>query len=516
MVAYAGLKLYYGDIHNHCGLSYGKGSLDEALHNARLQLDFASVTLHGHWDDMPKGDPRLDYLVDYHQVGFARASAAWGDYLSAMDAANSAGEFVTFPSFEWHSMRYGDHCVYFRDSATPQIFHVAHLEDLRARLRRHPHPSLLIPHHIGYRQGFRGINWNSFSSELSPVVEIMSFHGAAEATDAEPAYLHAMGPRDHNSSAQRGLELGHIFGFIGSSDDHSAHPGNYGYGLAAVWAEDLSRAAIWDAICRRRTYAVTGDRIGLQFALNGQPMGAVLPYCAERHIEIAVDAAATIDTIDILRNNRVIQREALAPSRYDGSGPCKLRLEMGWGESEFLSDWDVQLSVAGGELLAVEPHLRGKDIAMPDLEADDSCVWSRFSMEAGEAGEAGESWESGGTVRLRTRSPRNATVRSAATQALTLHIEGGYDTLVHARINDMEMSLTLAELSCGARAGYTSGFVSPAFVFHRAVPVSDSQRRLSFADVSDGEERDWYYARVRQRNGQWAWSSPIWVERADA
>jgi len=500
--AYAGLKLYYGDIHNHCALSYGKGTLAEALHNARLQLDFVSVTLHGHWDDMPRDDPRLDYLVDYHQRGFERAGAAWSDYLRAMEAANSDGQFVAFPSFEWHSMRYGDHCVYFRDIATPEIFHAAHLEELRARLRRHPHPSLLIPHHIGYRQGFRGINWSSFSSELSPVVEIMSFHGASESTDAEPAYLHAMGPRDQRSTVQYGLELGHIFGFIGSTDDHSAHPGNYGYGLAAVWAEDLSREAIWEAICRRRTYALTGDRIGLQFALNGSLMGAVLPYSYERKIEVAVDASSTIDTIDILRNNRVIHREAISPGIYDGTGPCKLRLELGWGEFESLTDWDLELSVEGGELLGVEPHLRGKDIAMPDLEDGDSCVWSHLFVK------------SDGTLRLLTRSPRNATVRSAAMQAVTLHIDGGLNAEIHARINGVSVALPLAELTRGGRSFHTGSFVAPAFVFHQAVPRQDCQRLVALAHESDGTSRDWYYARVRQRNGQWAWSSPIWVDRA--
>ena len=502
MDAYSDLKLYYGDIHNHCALSYGKGTLDEALHNARLQLDFASVTLHGHWDDMPKGDPRLDYLVDYHRRGFERAGAAWSDYLAAMDAADQTGEFVTFPSFEWHSMLYGDHCVYFRDSATPEIFHVAHIEELRARLRRHPHPSLLIPHHIGYRQGFRGINWGSFSSEYSPVMEIMSFHGASESTDSEPAYLHAMGPSDQRSTVQHGLELGHIFGFIGSTDDHSAHPGNYGYGLAAVWAEDLSREAIWNAICRRRAYAITGDRIGLQFSLNGAPMGAVTQYSVERNIELAVDACSTIDTIDILHNNRVIHREAVSPRAYDGSGPCKMRLELGWGELETLTNWDVELTVEAGKVLGVEPHLRGKDIAMPDLDDDESCVWSHLSVEKD------------GTVRLRTRSPRNATVRSAATQAVTLHIDGGLGTVIHAKINGRQVALSLAELASGARTTYTSGFVSPAFVFHRAVPEADCRRRLTVTHLSDGAKREWYYARVRQRNGQWAWSSPIWVERA--
>ena len=501
MTPYAPFQLFYGDMHSHCGLSYGRGSLDDALHNARLQLDFASVTLHGHWDDMPRGDPRLDYLVDYHGRGFLRAGAAWPTYLEAIDAANQDGEFVTFPSFEWHSMRYGDHCVYFRNIATPEICHAAHLEALRERLRRHPHPSLLIPHHIGYRQGFRGINWEAYSGELSPVVEVMSFHGAALTDESHPPYLHAMGPVDGRSAAHAGLARGHVFGFIGGSDDHSAHPGHYGYGIAGVWAKALTRDSIWDAIRQRRVYALTGDRIDLRFSLNGMPMGAVLPYSSEREIEVSVEAAATIDSIDILRNGRVIRREAVLPQPFAGTGPCKLRIEMGWGELESLTDWDVELRLENGALLGVEPHLRGKDIAMPDLEDDESCLWSRLDY-------AGE------RVHLRTRTPKNATVRSGAMQGITLTLDALHNTRLHATINGERLSLPLADLGRGARVCYTSGFVSPALVFHRLTPPANYARRLRFAHESGGAGRDWYYVRVRQRNGQCAWSSPIWVEGA--
>ena len=52
-----------------------------------------------------------------------------------------------------------------------------------------------------------------------------------------------------------------FFGLIGSTDHHSAFPGSHGFGRVAVWAESLSREAIWQAIRARRTYALTGDRI---------------------------------------------------------------------------------------------------------------------------------------------------------------------------------------------------------------------------------------------------------------
>ncbi len=498
--AYADLNVYYGDIHNHCGLSYGKGSLDEALHNARLQLDFVSVTLHGHWDDMPQDDPSLGYLVDYHRQGFERARAAWKGYLAATEAANEDGRFVAFPSFEWHSMRYGDHCIYFRDKATPDIFHVAHIEDLRERLRRHPHPSFLIPHHIGYRQGFRGINWAQFTAEFSPVVEIMSFHGASEHSDAAPEYLHAMGPRDYRSTAQYALEQGHVFGFIGSTDHHSAHPGSYGYGQIAVWAEALTRDALWDAITKRRTYAITGDRIALRFALNDSPMGSVMPYVRERQIEIAVEGSAAIDYIELLHCNRVIHRESRHRQPLDYNRPFKLRLEMGWGELGTLFDWDVDLRVENGELLGIEPHLRGHDIGIPIIDDVTPCVLSHLD------------YSGGNRVKLRTQSPRNASVTSSATQALTLHLSGDADTMIRGAVNGVDVCLPVRELSAGARSFYTGGFVSPSFVFHRAVPEAEYRHGFSLAQESAGEEREWYYARVRLRNGQWAWSSPIWVE----
>ena len=498
--AYAGHNVYYGDIHNHCNLSYGSGSLGDAFHNARLQLDFASVTLHGHWDDMPGDDPRLGYLVDYHRQGFERARAAWGGYLRATDAANADGRFVTFPSFEWHSMRYGDHCVYFRDVATPEIFHVAHIEQLRARLRRHPHPSWLIPHHIGYRQGFRGVNWAHFSAELSPVVEIMSFHGASEHSGAAPEYRHAMGPRDHHSTAQVALARGHVFGFIGSSDHHSAHPGHYGYGQAAVWARELSRAAIWDAISQRRAYAITGDRIALQFALNGSPMGAVTPYAADRQIEVWLEAASAIDYVEVLRNNRVIHRESVYAGETDFGAPVKARLEMGWGELDTLTDWAVDLRVEGGELLGIEPHLRGHDIGIPVMDDQTPCVLSQLDYDGGDR------------LRLYTQTPRNASVTSSSTQAVTLCIKGDADSVICGTVNGVDLRLALAAIAEGARSFYTSGFVSPSFVFHRATPQKEYRYAFELRHESAGAEREWYYARVRLRNGHWAWSSPIWVE----
>jgi hypothetical protein len=67
----------------------------------------------------------------------------------------------------------------------------------------------------------------------------------------------------------------------------------------------------------------------------------------------------------------------------------------------------------------------------------------------------------------------------------------------------------------GARTVYLGGFVSPAFCFHKVAPVGEYRRRCALLHRCAPDQphrRDWYYVRVRERNNQWAWSSPIWVE----
>ncbi|NIS74992.1 MAG: DUF3604 domain-containing protein, partial [Deltaproteobacteria bacterium] len=51
-------------------------------------------------------------------------------------------------------------------------------------------------------------------------------------------------------------------------------------GLTAVWTDLLSRHSIYDALRARRCYATTGERIIVEFWVDGHFMGEVIP--AER------------------------------------------------------------------------------------------------------------------------------------------------------------------------------------------------------------------------------------------
>jgi hypothetical protein len=114
------------------------------------------------------------------------------------------------------------------------------LQELRQRLRELKSQgidAIAYPHPIAYHQGQRGVNWRSFTEEFSPIVEIISMHGCSEADENTRPFYHMMGASDHESTVQYGLEQGHFFGFVGSTDHHSAHPGSYGHGRLGLWAQ---------------------------------------------------------------------------------------------------------------------------------------------------------------------------------------------------------------------------------------------------------------------------------------
>ena len=130
------LKVFWGDVHNHCNVTYGHGDLADALAAARQQLDFVSVTPHALWPDIPgENDPRLNWVIGYHTEAFKRLRAGGYDkYLAAVEAANRPGEFLTFPSYECHSMEHGDHVALFRDFDAPLV-ECTSVPDLKENLK---------------------------------------------------------------------------------------------------------------------------------------------------------------------------------------------------------------------------------------------------------------------------------------------------------------------------------------------------------------------------------------------
>jgi len=504
MRAFEGLNAYYGDLHNHCSISYGHGSLEQALNNAQQQLDFCSVTGHALWPDMPEADDDIQAMVDYHLEGFARLRACWPEVLRTIEARNKPGIFITFPSFEMHSCADGDYTILYKD-AEGELLNAVGLDDLRHRLRTLKSQgieAIAFPHHIAYHRGQRGINWTTFEEEFSPIVEIISMHGCSEADENTHSFLHVMGPSDHESTMQYGLGQGAFFGVIGSTDHHSAYPGSYGHGRTGLWAYAKTRESIWEALCSRRTYALTGDKISLEFAINDCPMGSRINVKEARQLSFHVIGGAPLDYVDIVKNGEILRRFSRCDMRCAGELETirtKLYLEVGWGERGKPVTWDIEFGISDGRILAVEPRFRGPEIVEPTAHALRGLP-SEWELD-----------DSRG-VRFRAETFGNPNNRTPATQGICLHVEMPVKAAVNCLINGHRVEFPLTRLVEGARSGRLGKIGSACYRLHRAPYQWEYDWRGSLDDLPDESgQADIYYARVRQANDEWAWSSPIQV-----
>jgi len=299
------------------------------------------------------------------------------------------------------------------------------------------------------------------------------------------------------------LAEGHRVGVIASTDDHLGYPGAYRQGLAAVKAVELSRAAIFDALRKRRTYAVTGDRIELDFSLNGRVMGEQIPYARERKLAVSVSGWDQVDRVELLKNNQVIHRDfpmdrLVSPASW--SRPVLIRLEYGWGPWAALgvtkvADWDIGIRIEGGVLEAVHPCFQSGPFEEDRRDR---------LMDRTDRG-----------VRVKSFTARRQELEDIATKAVVLKARGGPDTKFIISLttpSKVSLTQTFRELAESGEKVFTGEFPKESVLVHRLVFAEHYLTTYSVADQDRGDKASWYYLRVVQANGQLAWSSPIWVE----
>jgi hypothetical protein len=154
-----------------------------------------------------------------------------------------------------------------------------------------------------------GTDWSQVDEAMEPVVEICSCHGSSEKPDSERP-LNAPG---EGGWVQDALAQGLHIGVIGGSDSHTGRPVNsvreprpYPGGMTCIYATELSRGGLFDALRRRHCYATTGARIVLEFAIDGHHMGEIITEASERVTHIYVAGTAPLEKIEIIKNNRIL------------------------------------------------------------------------------------------------------------------------------------------------------------------------------------------------------------------
>ena len=396
------LNLYWGELHNHNELGYAQGSLERSYEIARSHLDFYAFTPHGLHADGGAPD------------GYPVVVANWERIRRAARESNRPGEFTCFPAYEWHSSAWG-HLHVLSAEDMESMYCARSLADLQGHFR--DRQAILVPHHTAYDHG---VDWEGFDEALSPVAEIFSEHGSSERDSGlYPMLGHSGGPAGYQYTVQHGLALGNRFGFVAGTDNHDGYPGGYGLGLTGIGAEENSRAALFDALQKRRTTAVTGDRIEVRFGAGEAWMGEVVSGPAERWLDYRVEGWDALKSVEVVRDNLPLHIEVpdYDTPRAEQPQPYRLRFEWGWGPMKGYQvyDWQGRLQVEGGRLLQVVPcfssdpfdEVRRKRI----LECDERrCAWQSH------------------TSRGAVFTTRNGSTAPRANDALCVEVEGTEET----------------------------------------------------------------------------------------
>ncbi len=501
-------KLFWGDLHTHTALSDGNGNPEDHFEIAKSHLDFWAMADHAY--------DGIVFSLDYRKSGKGRRllNDEWGRVQELCRAYEDPGRFVPLLGYEWTNFRYGHHNVYYLEYDQP-IRMPATLPELYASLKEVD--ALVIPHHPGYPVGICGKDWSFHDERLSPFVEIYSLHGSSETPEGVRPLLTPgswMGPGGAEGCVQAGLTRGHKLGIMASSDSHGDHPGAYDLGLIGVYAGELTRQSLWQSFQSRRTYAVTGDRIQLDFSINGHPMGSTFRGAARRLLAVSAVGWDKIERVEILKNNAVLHTFVEPAGRRPSTGPRRFRFLVEWGwDVRSEHKWQGVLTLDEGRILQALPCFRGnvagrKGTGIASL-SDTQCRWTSHTQKARYDALARRLADA---MAFEVACPDGAELRFSLTcdhrkQDLRLAPD---EILQKSFLRYME---DIPVTSDGAYWHHMD--TCAKFKIHQGWPTDQLTLNLTLEDDSPGPPRgraDFYYVRLIQRNGGRAWSSPIWVE----
>lgn len=527
-------EVFWGDFHKHL---QDIENADSIVESAKDNLDFYPLLCYPFVWFLQGSDGEKEYLgqpseltdeFGYKEKGSRLLVESTGhrqEYERWWQAINETasrhhepGEFVTLTGYEWHGdrRRYGDNnVIYFGGDG--ELDPEPELPDLYDTLKGKK--ALVIPHHIGYQKKRRGKDWDYFEEDLSPVAEIFSYHGSSE---LEPSRLKlnnnpSMGPGQSRSLWQEGLDRGYRVGAIASNDGPGL-PGGYGNGLAGVLADSLTRDDLYRAIKNRRTYAVTGDRIKLDYHVNGEPMGSVLKSSDEVKVDFEVNCPDELDRVELILNGKRVRIYNHLPERkLEKNSRYNIKIDFGWGPAGHYGlsvgdlDWEGTLKLENGEFTGAN-----------------GC-FTRLGQEL--------DWSSE-KIRWNVSTRRSGNdLNSELKQSLVVKLLGGPDTKLRFRGDKFDFSRTVSELAkrsevialeeyakrkieqdTGVKSEEVLNkdvfyFNSPKIKLHKVTTEEERRVKGNF-DIDELKSgRNYLYLRVSEKNGQLAWSSPVWIDR---
>ncbi len=349
------LKLYWGDAHGQTKETVGTGSVPEYLSFVRdvAALDFTAWQGNDFQITIPLWEHVKKLIKEYHEPG----------------------KFITFLGYEWSGLTPGggDHNIYFLgdDEQIHRSDHWLIPDKSDEDTDRYPISELwetfrgrkdvlAIPH-VGGRYG----NFDFYDPEFIPVIEVHSNHGTFEWF-----LLDAM---------RRRMKVG----FIAASDDHSSRPGltypsggmTTRGGYTGVYAKELTREALWEAIWARRVYGTTGERIIVHVESDGHLMGEEYTGFKAPEIKVKIHGTASLHEVEVYNWDTRVYRHDFSEPKSESEKLFKVE----WSGARVRSrpkvvTWDGGLTVKNGSIKDFSefafdyPHQGVEKISDPELK----------------------------------------------------------------------------------------------------------------------------------------------------
>jgi len=453
-------RIRWGDIHAQSLVGCGARTLDAFFAHAR---DFA----------------RLDFAS--HQANcFLVTTPEWHETEAVTARFDEPDRFAALLGLEWSadSAKGGDRNLYFPGAAAPitrcSHEYVADTSDIASDLgdadalhAKYRGTDTLAALHVGGRT--TDLRWHEPS--LERLIEVHSTHATSEWFLFE--------------ALERGYRMGVTAGSDGVDGRPGAsHPGrqsvrNVRGGLVAAPLASVSREGLWEALRSRNCYATNGARIRLDYAADGHAMGSEFEAREAPLLSVAIDGTGPLEAVEIFRGTRIVHRAALQGQ----SAALSNRVRIAWrgatapgNFSKARMRWDGSAALSQGRFGLPEPYA---------LDTPDEGIVDAGAQRVAWRSMTGGDWD-----------------------GIVVPIDAPDDAALSIHTPQISATVPLAKL--------------PAH-FADSTPLRELEIRRLPADLGPanwaGTWRDpapqpgWnaYWVRVRQWDGAFAWSSPIFV-----
>ena len=466
-------SLFWGDIHGQTRSTVGTGTVEEYFRFAR---DKAGVD-----------------IAAWQGNDFRVRKEDWAEVVRECKSFNEPGRFVTLLGYEWSGTRSGggDYNIYYAgDAGTIHRSSHAGIDDLAdVADDRFPISAL----------------WETFRGR-SDVMSVAHMGGRACNLDFfDPEFVHLAEIHSHHGTfewfAEELLARGFCVGFIGGSDDHTGRQGlvypnrrsnnvvtfDVKGGLMGLYARELTREAVWEAMRARRTYATNGERIYLKTASGEALMGGQIEAQSSPTIRVEVHGTAPLLDVELKRGTKTIHRH---PVNAPDAGGRARRIRVQWSGVTQKSGRDKKVVWRGGIALDKGAMLAHTPYALDQY--DDTIT------------------------RVSNKVLRFSTATSGDPDGVLIDLDAPADARLSFFSDVKSFILPIGEISAEPTIIPAGGVNIQVLVGEVGTTLKDWSARFQFTDEDASScVVNPYWVRVLQVDGGQAWSSPIYVWLTD-